>query len=237
MSEIKFIATGNEIRTGTLPDPIIKKNNSFSGAITAPFDFFDGKYNDNESHDFPYDGMLVTYSMKNRKIIFIENNTTDEGGTTVTGTLNLNDTLENIFHINKGKIFTSKELANVINMNRSLFFDKEQAFEMVSKLRGFNAQISGEIVNKNDNQGSKQIGMSQLTTTNIDLKFILNCNIFSHETEKRKFLVDIGFDVRDKQVDFWLESVELKEFIDESTNTLIIEQLTLFNDLTAIQLD
>ena len=51
----------------------------------------------------------------------------------------------------------------------------------------------------------------------------------------RSFKVEIRFDVRDRAVTYWLESVELKEIMDADRDDIIDQQLQYFNGIAIIE--
>lgn len=219
-------------RTGTLPPMVQPAGIETSGAITAPGDFFRAKYKagdklTNENVIFRYTDMLVKYNMEEGTIEFLEDIASTNASSRVNGKLRMNKDLKAL-SINTQKVYTSQQLADVLKFNRLLFDNSDDCMNIVSKLKKFSAQISTQIVNSNDNQGNKNLTFAQNVATELNLSFVLHCDIFTGIYSNVKFKVDIEFDLRDKTIEFWLVSTELKELIDQRTKDIIDDQLISF---------
>lgn len=223
------------IRTGEAPKNIRLNENDFKGNIYAPADFFTGKLVNNyyASHNFA--DMLVQYSYDQRTIIFKDNITDNDGSNTVKGFLNRSKEVATL-GINNGTKYSSRELAQLLKMNRIMFADRDQCMTLVANLQNFKAKVEADLENSNDNKGNKKFMFEQKVKQEYNLQFVLNSPIFNTDT-MYKYTVEIMYDVLDAQVIFWLESVELKELSDSLTKEIIDAQLTRFGDLTKICTD
>lgn len=222
--------------TGDADKQFYQKSAKHETVITGPADFFCRKHNDQNkpiSDVFAFHDMLLTFSISKGEIIFIENNSTDEPCTTITGKLHFNKDLESL-NINKNYKYTSQQLADVLKFNRRLFADPDECMNIVTKLKNFTAEISQKIDAIDDKQGTKQISFMQKVSHEVQLHFILSTPVILGAARSLKFKVDIHFDLRDKAVEFWLESVELKEATDSLKTVIITEQIDRFEKLIPV---
>jgi hypothetical protein len=232
---MKFTEPGHYLyRNGKLPEPIISAGKDTNGVITAPADFFKAKYVNgdmltNENVLFRFTDMLVSYSIEDGTVFYEENIASNEGSTKIKGSLKLNPDLK-VLGINTQKTYTSQALADVLKFNRLLFKSPDECMNMVSKLKKFSATIATEIVNSNDNQGNKNLSYAQKIATEMNLSFTLSCTLFSGRTEAITFKVDIEFDLRDKAIEFWLVSVELKEIMDTTKEVIVLDEVSIFKN-------
>ena len=105
---------------------------------------------------------------------------------------------------------------------------------IVTKLKNFTAEVSQKIDAIDDKQGTKQLSFMQKVSHEVQLYFILSTPVILGATRSLKFKVDIHFDLRDKAVEFWLESVELKEATDQIKTDIISEQIDRFQKLIPV---
>jgi len=204
--------------------------------ITGPADFFCRKHFNDEgsiSSHFEYFDMLLTFSISKGEITYIENNSTDEPCTTIIGKLHFNKDLESL-NINKNHKYTSHQLSDILKFNRRLFADYDECMKMVTTLKNFTADVSQRIESIDDKQGNKQSAIIQKIYHDVQLSFVLNTPVIIGDTKPLKFKVDVHFDLRDKAVEFWLESVELKEATDEIKTNVISAQIEKFSGLVPV---
>ncbi len=232
-SEFIFSQPGSyTFLTGAAPEEFIQKNTEHTGVITAPTDFFVTKHvltrqdaGNITVTDFNFADMLVKFSLSEGWIEYIENNSTTEKGAVIKGKIYTFPGLKEL-GINTQKTYTSQTLADKLKFSRSLFQSSDECMNMVTKLKKFTATINTEIDNIDDKQGNKKIAFAQKISHELDLTFTLSCPIVSGTGDKKTFKVEIMFDLRDKAIEFWLESVELKEISDsflESEITKLLE--------------
>jgi len=224
-------------RTGDAPVLITQKNQTHEGVISAPFNFYSDKYLLNKADIFQKKDMLVKFSLQDKVIVFTENNSTTENCTTIKGHLKYDPDLLKM-GINSNKTYTSQQLADLLKFNRSLFESSDECMNLVTKLKNFTASVTNEINNIDDKQGTKTIGFAQKIKHELNLSFVLKCTVFIGVNETAKFKVEIMFDLRDKAIEFWLESVELKEISDHQINDIIQNEIKHFiqNDIPTIQI-
>lgn len=238
--QFNFELSGSNVnvRTGSLSNIPVPKKNQFEGCITAPADFYKAKYFKQAGSTlqlYPTTGMLVSYSKKDASIIFMENIYDDGGGTSVVGKLKLDTDLASL-KINENFIYTPKELSDKLKMLSTLFDKREGWLNIVKNLKNFTAEATKKLEEADDDKGNKTSNAVQTLKTSFDLHFDLNCNIFTGVSLKKTFRVEINADVRSKAMDLWLESVELKEIIDQEVSHVIGEELERFGDVPSIQI-
>jgi len=206
------------VRTGEAPQVIIAQRVEYTGQITAPADWLEQKIK--AGYDFDLSDCHCTVDRSKMAITFITNEEGEEpGGFTISGKVNPYAELER-FGINSGKTYTATQLADLLKFNRILFSDPEQCFSVIGKLQNFRSKVVQDLEKIDNQAGSKRILFEQKLNSEFDAKFTLGIPIYEGG-EPRKFEVIIRFDVRDSQVSFWLESVELKELADGAAFAMI----------------
>lgn len=221
------------IREGALPNLIERKAMSMTTDIKGPHDYYRRKTalkptSSYEKTDSDWDEfkMLVTVDVSNGVIVFQEDCMTNEGSSTITGKIT-KDPLLNSLGINSSKKYTSLELGDLLKMNRLLFADRDKHMTLIAALKDFKAKIDTEIQSSNDNKGNKLSHFGQKMSHEYDLTFVLKSPVIKNGPE-HSFKVEINHDIRDKQVEFWLESVELHEILLDSFKKLVTEQAESF---------
>lgn len=247
-----------EIRFGDLPKlPEYRKRVSyeFKGNIRAPWDYFSKKYalsrhrqsdtvvsipestmvmpaNTGGEPLVPFDkfDMLVEVDIAKLTLKFIEDNHTSNGSAVIIGKLEVSPEIKEL-GINDGRIYTAKELSELLKMRRIMFADRDQNLTLVKSLQAFKAKVEQDIEQANDNKGNKKYVFDQSITQTNDLKFTLNWPILSGEP-KVKFEVEINYDVRNSAIVFWLESVEMHESHMMACEALFTEEIAKFTEAT-----
>lgn len=129
------------------------------------------------------------------------------------------------------KEFSSpNELAKHIKFMRSYFPDKSKHASVLESLLKFSAKYNVAIEKSKEQTGSRKDNFELVVDTNgLALNFSLELPIFIGGSNK-KFNVDINYDLRDRAVTLWLESVELKELIDVARKEMIDAEIQFFNE-------
>lgn len=222
-----------DFRTGSLPGIPSPKKDGYTGVITAPGDYFFRKYLEMESAMYPYDGMLVAYSMSEGTISFQENTATDVGGQTISGILKTESNLKSL-GINTNKSYSPSELSEKLKMLRVLFGDKTQWTSIVTNLKNFTAEATTSIAKENDDKGNKKDNLVQSLKASFDLSFTLNAAVFEGFYDKETFKVEILVNVRSSALEMYLQSVELKEIMDDATISIINKELEKYQNLIPV---
>jgi hypothetical protein len=223
VEKLSLNVNGPELRIGDLPAPILRKKHEISGQITSPADYLISQLKNRKQ--FSIENFLCKVNVKESKILLTDNHLDTDGEVTVTGTMNLDGELTQL-GINAKKTYSSIQLSEILRFNRSLFANKDECNTIVSKLKKHVAEIKGQIENTSNNQGHKKESFEVEITSNVDLSFTLESYVFGHDVVKKKFKVDVFFDLRDKQIDYWLDSVELKEIISDENRAIIDKEVT-----------
>ncbi|SFO05488.1 hypothetical protein SAMN05421741_11853 [Paenimyroides ummariense] len=132
------------------------------------------------------------------------------------GSILLNPDLE-AFEINKGKRYSTFQLADFIKMNRHLFESKSVAMELVSTLKNIKATVNRAIEANKDDRGNKRALIDQVVQSNIPESFNIELPIFKGQP---KVVVPVEV-VLDEDLECMLVSPDLKQIIAEESERLI----------------
>lgn len=127
----------------------------------------------------------------------------------VAGSCSIDDRLKE-FGINKGKRFSQQDLRSILKRNRIFFPSREEFDAVFESLQAFKANVKKEIESGKDDRGNVENHFSRQIETGLATQFALEIPVIKGEP-KKKFFVEICFDITDGSVVFWLESVELFE--------------------------
>jgi hypothetical protein len=130
-------------------------------------------------------------------------------------------------NINKGKRYEVKDLTSLLKKYRFLFSDREENSAIVKNLQEFRLEASKVIEASNNQRGDQKDLYEIKAKSNVDLSFNLLMPVFIGQP-KKKFKVEICYDVREKSIEVWFESPELIELLDDDTVKIIDEQLKRF---------
>lgn len=95
----------------------------------------------------------------------------------ITGTLQVSREYSK-FGINGGQYRTPADMAELIKMNRSYFDNKQQAMELVTKLRKFRAKIDKEMEMDVTQKGDRKMLLAQKVESNLPDSFKLKIPLF-----------------------------------------------------------
>jgi hypothetical protein len=149
-------------------------------------------------------------------------NLTDQAHTIEAG-IALNPELEKL-QINKGTLFTAPQFINAIKWYRSFFADEATFKKLLLDYSRFQAKVQSateQISNMGDGnvKGSIEISV-QLGNSDIVKHFVLEIPVL-RGGKKVPVPVEIGFDGTGGSVEVYLESVVLKEMLDNVKRELI----------------
>ena len=215
------------IRNGEAPiirEPLVL---DVHGTIQAPSEFWNKRkslYNVNDCH--------VEYSKQNKSIELTLNESNYFGGT-IKGMIEEHPELEK-FGINKNKVYTLKELSQLLKMSRAFFADTDEATKVVGNLQKCKASIQTQIEKEESSRGDKKISFEAKVDSNIDLNFTLKMPIWKGYKD-HKFQVEICLDVRDKDITLWLESQELQQLFIDTREAIFSDELKNFEELVCIE--
>lgn len=135
---------------------------------------------------------------------------------TINAQILLNPDLE-AFEINKGKKYSTFQLADFIKMNRHLFESKSVAMELVSALKNIKASVNRAIEDSKDDRGNRRALIDQVVQSNIPESFNIELPIFKGQP---KVVVPVEV-VLDEDLECMLVSPDLKQIIAEESERLI----------------
>lgn len=188
---------------------------AISGAIQAPRKFLEVR-KDQSAHD----RSNVQFSYSTRSIELQTDENIDNKGYTITGTLAPNPKIAYL-KINDFKtMYDAKGLAQALRFNRALFEKGAECQKIVEDLMKLKVDVESTIDAAENGRGDKNDSYVVKNKSNVPMFFILKMPIFIGQ-EPQPFKVDIGYEIRGKIVDLWLESVELQELLDNDAKRII----------------
>lgn len=168
----------------------------------------------------------LVFSFEKRSITLFVHEHDHEGSVIIRGRMTPNPVLAAL-KINQNELTTPKNMAAQLKMKRLLFADLNEHLTLISNLEKFKIRVEQELVNEADKTGQKRAVFEQKVKHEIPLSFTLDTQIFLGYPEQ-KFKVEVCFDVRDRAVEMWLESVELYELMNTLTIDAIQAEVTKF---------
>lgn len=153
-------------------------------------------------------------------------------GTSITAKLELSDELK-LFKINSGSTWGRNDIIKLLRFNRRYFPDQEKYTQLIESFQKLNLQVNSAIVNESDNRGTKDIQFKKFVTNQLPAGFTLDLPVFKGQENKR-FFVEICLDVVDQKADFWFESPELDDRINEGRKEIFKKQLESCQDFVII---
>lgn len=223
--KVQIGATNEAVHTvliGKASDPLpIPQAVTITGDINSP-----GRFASKRKDTFGADAAHVIVNRTNRTITLIVDET-NPLGKRIEGTLSIHPDLKP-FNINQHKLYTIKELADLLRMRRQFFRERERHNAIMKGLAEFSAKTDVEIRQADDRKGNAESHHKRTSRLALDLEFVLHIPVFNGFNAK-EFHVDILADVTDGGVRLWLESVELAELMHKEEETIfaaVLDQLT-----------
>ncbi len=128
--------------------------------------------------------------------ISLKEDETNPYGATITGQLEISPIFIK-FGINSGEYKTPIEMSEFIKMNRVYFENRQEAMELVTKLRQFKAKVNKEVEQEvNLNKGDRRILLAQAVDSNIPPTFNVCLPLFKG-VDKEIFEVETYFNPDD----------------------------------------
>jgi len=215
------------IREGSAANVYDPEQIILSGIISAPADFAASR---KEKIDALKTNVVADYT---EKTIILTINEDSKFKTIISGRLEDFPELKEMC-VNGKKLFTHRELLELIKFKGGYFKNKEQHTSLITSLKKFEAKVDQEFQNANDFKGAQATKKVVDIKTNLGLEFTLAIPIFTGG-EVISFLVDINVDVNNGGVIFWLESVELHDLQTKATDTEFTKQLTRLKEYVIIK--
>ncbi len=126
--------------------------------------------------------------------------------------------------VNTKHKFGVKELTDHLRFAKYFFADKDAHTAIVSNLQKFKVSAQKFIETQDDTRGNVKDYFEIKNDSNIDLGFDLLMPIYIGQPAK-KFRVEIGYNVREKTVEVWMDSPELADLLKESAIAIIDAEL------------
>lgn len=228
---------GNEIiiREGQALPPVAPKKIELSGDINTVSSFLakrkEPSFDNGGLQRIDPDRVIVEVD-KQAMTIVLKLDPENTYGTVVTAKLELNPDLLQ-FAINGKRTFKQKELVDLLKFSRLYFEDYDKHGMLLKSYQTFNAKAYIDMASESDNRSNKSSTYNKKVETNLPTDFVMNLPIFKGQDRKR-FHVEICFEVTDGGCNFWFESVELKELMDIESEMILKKELESCADYVVI---
>ncbi len=169
---------------------------------------------------------------KDRGEISLELDPEDHYGSEISAKLEPSIELQS-FHINGTYEFNQEKLVELIKFSRRYFENPEQHRIIFTAFQKFEASVQTDLKNEKDNRGNINALLSKKVSSQLPLEFKLNIPIFKGMS-REVFPVEICFNVTDRGVSFWFESVALEELIEERKNEIFDEMTEAWKEFVII---
>lgn len=192
------------------------------GVITAPGNFIEVR----KAQD-KFERSHVLYSYRDLYIKLITRENVETLGSEITGKLIKNPDLDKLM-LNSQRVLNNRELTQLLKFNRVFFNDKDENGTVVTNLQRLKVSAQQFIEKLEAEKGNeKEYFEIKVGDSNVDLSFVLNMPVFIGQPAK-KFKVEICYRVRERNVEFWLESVELADLLKAESEEIINKELERF---------
>ncbi len=142
------------------------------GVITAPYDWLEKRI---ELVDQKKAHVIVDREQMTIRLIVNEDNVYQRG--VIKGSVEFTEIFKKT-KINSNDVWVPERLGQFLRINRVLFSDKEKGMKLVSKLKGFKAEVKSKIEKMSDPSGSRAEVYRQNVESNLSEDFVLNLSIF-----------------------------------------------------------
>jgi hypothetical protein len=221
------------IRTGPaqkLLDEVAPQKLELTGTIDGPGKF----YNNRKSLHDPLKCHVLFNKLEGTIVLVIDEQKGDSNFV-VKGKVIENPELV-AFKINQksNAYWQPKELMDFLYLNRSHFQDRETHTKLMEGLMSFKAKISHEIESTQTQKGNDtQVSITKLENEFTE-SFVLVIPIYKGQ-EKSTFKVDVFCRVRDKAVEYWFQSIELKDIQTTAIDKIMSDELKQFEGVVCIE--
>lgn len=194
--------------------------------ISGPFEFYTKRVKNAKLHDL--NKINLTINRDKKVIVLVVDENYEGQGAEITGEM-IDDTELKSFGINNKKMWTVRDLQNHIKMHRALFSSPEECMKLVTNLGNFSAKIETDIQKADDKRGNTIDSIATKLTTEIPLNFKINSRLFKGQASLQ-FPAEICILAMASGVQFWLESVELRELQMKETDRIFNEEIKKFEN-------
>ncbi|WP_407522600.1 DUF2303 family protein [Lacibacter sp. MH-610] len=225
-----IIREGNAVEPLPLREPNIIK---IIGDIRSVSAFIKKRQKGHGSQFIDENKAIVTVD-KHSRTITLQLDPENYYGASVTAKLEQSEELKQ-FGINTVTKFSRKQLLDLLRFNRLFFPDKNQHAQVLLGLSKLRIKSETEIQQERDNQGNKRSLHDVKTVDDGGLvkEFGITIPIYKGFSPQN-ITVEICFDVVNGDVQFWLESVGLKEAMESQIDDIFNTELQSCDGLVII---
>lgn len=160
----------------------------------------------------------ILINREDMQIRLIFNEVSELGSDSVTGQLTFTKQFKD-WGINAGTEWSHDKFAEFCKMNRSSFYDPQDAMKLFSELKNIRIKTDTAFLNKNDNRGNiKSLVAQDVIDSNIPHTFVLGLPIFKGQP-KRRFEVEVY--VSPSTFTVTLVSPEINDYIIQHRDEII----------------
>lgn len=217
---------------GQEPDQVFPSIIQLNGSIMAPKFWYEGKKKSGFGFDESNMHVIVDSSTKTITL-HVEDNYEDRGAM-ITGQL-IRDPCLTEFKINSPDSWTMKQLVSFLKRTKYWFSDKENHMEVMKKVQEFKAKVVRDLEKADDMKGNELYKYEQKVTSEFKVCFTLLIPVFKGLPQKT-FMVEVLFDLTDRDVHFRLSSDELYEIELEYGEEVMRAAMKGLDSLTVINL-
>lgn len=209
------------IRTGEAPEVYDPQRLNIIGGIDTPLRWLKKR---KDNYDLKNCHILVGRGEMGIKLIIDEHNHFADN---IGGRLILSEEYKR-FCINEGKYISSKELSDIIRLNRTSFESKTKAMEFVTIMRNFKATVTTQVEASDDKKGNVSQLRRQSVEGNQPPSFELCIPIFKGQPRQT---ITVEIDIDPETLKATLISPDAQDLIVEQRDALIDGVLTQIQDL------
>lgn len=215
------------LREGKAADPLPIQEPQvieISGDIHSVANFIKNRQSGYSLQAIDKNKAIVTVD-KHKKTILLQLDPENYYGASILGTLEQSEELKQ-FGINTTVKYNRKQLLDLIRFNRLYFQDRNQHGQIVLGLSKLRIKSETEIQQEKDNQGNRRNLQDVKTVDDGGMvkEFTLTLPLYKGFTNQN-ITVEICFDVVNGDVQFWLESVGLKEAMESQIDEIFNKEL------------
>lgn len=226
--EIKFDINApgeHSILFGEAEKKIYPKSMNISGVLSAPADFLRGKLG-----LFKKEDAHLLIDRDNNKLTLNIDERSEKSPIQITGQLKPSEDLA-AWQINTPTRWSVASLLAFVRERKFFFADSMVHAKLISSLQKWNVNVETIIKQHNDNSGNS-LAQLERKVNDVELvkEFSLSIPIYKGY-DKRTFVVNIGLDPKNNQVDFFLYSDELFFLTRSDREVLFAKEIENFKTL------
>lgn len=201
------------------------KSMNIVGVLSAPANFLKGKQG-----KFKKEDAHLIIDRDNNKLVLNIDERSEKSPITITGQLKPSEDLA-VWEINTSERWSVNEFLAFVRERKFFFKDPVVQGKLIASLQKWNVNVEMVIKQHNDNSGNS-LAILERKVGEIDLvkEFTLSIPIYKGY-QKREFVVNIGLDPKNTQVDFFLYSDELFFLTRTDREALFSQEVENFKNL------